>query len=295
MTELLITVGCPASGKTTWANELVHKSGGSWMRVNRDDLRLMLKGGRYEVGGPMEDIVTVAAHGAIRDALKRGINVVCDDTNATTKVRESLAKIAAEEGAAFAMKKMDASLKECIRRDVARERSVGEDVVRKIWQKIESSWGKDADVYASMHREQYIPDVTKPRAVIVDIDGTVALMNGRGPFEWHRVGEDLPNEPVISVVRALAASGYKIIFTSGRDAVCRQSTFRWLQVNVTMVFDLYMRPEQDSRNDSIIKAELFELFKDDYNVELVLDDRDSVVRLWRDMGFVCLQVAPGDF
>lgn len=57
-----------------------------------------------------------------------------------------------------------------------------------------------------------------------------------------------------------------------------------------------MRPEGDKRKDSIVKAELFDKhIKDNYAVDFVLDDRNQVVKMWRDMGLKCLQVAPGEF
>ncbi|MFI0480711.1 hypothetical protein [Actinomadura sp. 9N215] len=49
---------------------------------------------------------------------------------------------------------------------------------------------------------------------LVDIDETVAVRptapDVRGPFDWHRVGEDHPNWPVITGVRALHTAGHRI-------------------------------------------------------------------------------------
>ena len=57
-----------------------------------------------------------------------------------------------------------------------------------------------------------------------------------------------------------------------------------------------MRKTKDFRSDSIIKTEIYnEFIKDKYFVDLVLDDRDSVVKTWRDLGLLCLQVYYGDF
>ena len=51
-------------------------------------------------------------------------------------------------------------------------------------------------------------DTMTDRAVIVDIDGTLALRTGdRSPFDWHRVGEDTPNPPVIELVQLIHAAG----------------------------------------------------------------------------------------
>ncbi|MFC7644091.1 hypothetical protein ACFQX6_27630 [Streptosporangium lutulentum] len=49
---------------------------------------------------------------------------------------------------------------------------------------------------------------------IVDIDGTLALRGDRGPYDWDRVGEDLPNHPVVTIVKAL-------ILAAIRSRTCR--------------------------------------------------------------------------
>ncbi len=57
--------------------------------------------------------------------------------------------------------------------------------------------------------------------------------------------------------------------------------------------DLIMRKSGDFRSDVIIKPELIKPFAD--KIEILFDDRDGVVDMWRKMGYTCLQVAPGKF
>lgn len=137
---------------------------------------------------------------------------------------------------------------------------------------------------------------TLPKAIIVDIDGTLAKMNGRGPFEWDRVGEDSVNEPVKTVVNALSLSHYVIVF-SGRDRVCHNKTLQWLIESGIKFNELFMRPEGNNEKDCIIKRRLFDNHvKGNYNVRLVIDDRNQVVDMWRkDLGLTCFQVDYGDF
>lgn len=139
--------------------------------------------------------------------------------------------------------------------------------------------------------------------VIVDIDGTLALREGprpRRPYDWHRVGEDAPNRPVIATVEALAAAGHRIVFLSGRASVpgCREDTRDWLERHLDFdgEIELYMRAEGDHRRDAIVKRELFEAHLADRDILCVIDDRDQVVRMWRDeLKLPCFQVADGDF
>lgn len=138
-------------------------------------------------------------------------------------------------------------------------------------------------------------------AIIVDVDGTVALNNGRSPYDWSRVSEDLPNKPVIAVVEAMARTGVKVIFCSGRSEECRPDTEKWLAEHLSGIGcvgwgGLFMRKAGDYRQDFIVKAEILEReILPNYNVVVVFDDRDSVVKMWRQLGLTCLQVAPGKF
>lgn len=132
------------------------------------------------------------------------------------------------------------------------------------------------------------------KAIIVDIDGTLAKMNGRGPFEWDRVGEDKVNDPVRLMVNLYPG---KVIIFSGRDGVCRPETFTWLVKNHIRFDELFMRPEGNNEKDSIIKRRLFdEHIAGKYEIEFVLDDRNQVVDMWRkDLELTCFQVDYGDF
>ncbi|WP_024794424.1 phosphatase domain-containing protein [Tomitella biformata] len=135
-------------------------------------------------------------------------------------------------------------------------------------------------------------------AWIVDIDGTLALMGERGPFDWHRVGEDRPHLPVIIAVQALAAHPGvdAILAVSGRDGSSRGQTVQWLDAQGVPFDELHMREPGDFRPDEVVKEALYrERIEGRFRVLGVLDDRDKVVAMWRSIGLVCFQVAPGDF
>ncbi|MBD0673924.1 hypothetical protein [Streptomyces sp. CBMA156] len=151
----------------------------------------------------------------------------------------------------------------------------------------------------------------RPRAVIVDIDGTVAknvLSDGtmlRGHHEYSLVVRDLPNLPIIETVNALRDAGHQIIFCSGRPErddrgySVRAATRRWLGRHLGEWADdslLLMRGQGDRRLDHVVKRELFNThIRDTCDVLLALDDRDRVVALWRSLGIVCLHVGEGNF
>lgn len=141
-----------------------------------------------------------------------------------------------------------------------------------------------------------------PRAVLFDVDGTLALRDEADPnvrkfYDWDRVGEDLPNPAVIELARMVAASAdYVLIVISGRDEVCRWQTEMWLSAQTVEFAELFMRKHKDNRPDSVVKEELYrEHIEGRYDVVWICDDRDQVVKMWRGLGLTVLQCAYGDF
>ncbi|MDH2424781.1 hypothetical protein [Sphaerisporangium sp. TRM90804] len=133
---------------------------------------------------------------------------------------------------------------------------------------------------------------------LVDIDGTLALRGDRGPYDWDRVGEDLPNPPVVAVVQALLQAGHKVAYLSGRKEQCRYQTEVWLCANVGYWDDcegLWMRDDHDNRSDVQVKRGIYRKHFAHLDVFGVLDDRAGVVAMWRSLGLTVLQVAEGDF
>lgn len=143
---------------------------------------------------------------------------------------------------------------------------------------------------------------SKPRAVLVDVDGTLALRPDepgvRHWADWHRVGEDQPNPAVIELVQTIVVAGrHRIVVMSGRKEQCRRQTEMWLDAQGIDFVDLLMRGDHDDRGDDEVKADLYRRYvQPRYDVAFVIDDRDRVVRMWRDtFGLMVCQVADGNF
>lgn len=284
----VMTQGLPASGKSTWAEEMVLLApAGQAVRVNRDLIRTMLHVDRFD-GRKTEDLTLGARDDLITMAMARGVPlVISDDTNFDTKSCEKIFRGLCEAyGYSFEIHDFtDVPVKECIARDLKRARSVGKDVIMKMYRK-----------HLVDKPLAYEVDDNLEWAVLVDIDGTLAHMVDRGPFEWTRVGEDERDDIVHELVVGAKATGYRIIVMSGRDAVCRPETEAWLKIHDIEYDALHMRPEGSTITDSIVKAALFdEHVRGKYNVAYVLDDRNQVVDMWRSMGLKVLQVEEGDF
>lgn len=282
---LTITKGLPASGKSTWAKEEVRKSKGNTKRVNKDDLRDMIDAGGWSKAN--EKQILQVRDNIIRHYLSSGLSVIVDDTNLHPKHERTLESIADEFGASFEVKSfLDVPLAECIKRDLGRDKSVGERIIRGMYRD-----------FLVPEIEPYEPPANKPKAILCDIDGTLAhgIHVVRKPYEWDKVGLDTLDETVRDVLVKFSAD-HHIILMSGRDSICRQETIKWLIKHDVPYDELWMRRQDDSREDSLIKRELFDEFvKDNFSVRFVLDDRNRVVDMWRSMGLKVFQVAEGDF
>ena len=295
MKKILILKGLPASGKSTYAKELVEKQPGSWKRINKDDLRAMLDVSHHSKGN--EKFVLKARDWLITQALEAGKHVVVDDTNLAVKHEARIRDLAKNYATASGheiqvqVKFFDVPLEECIKRDLSRPNSVGEKAIRKMYKQFLQEGGDDRKV---VYMEQ---DKDLPKALICDLDGTLALMNGRNPFDASTCDEDLLNEPVYNVVKNHASLGYKVILLTGRHDTHKPQTLKWLEQHEVPYDMLVMRKAKDMRKDSIVKKEFFDNeIRGKFYVDFVLDDRNQVVDMWRkELGLACLQVNYGDF
>jgi hypothetical protein len=258
-----------------------------------------------------ETLITIAQHGAVDKALEAGMSVIVDDTNLFTRGVRNLMKIAGKHDVEVVFTDFtDVPLEECIRRDKLRRdqgqsnlsQAVGEEVIRNMHRRYILGRQLPLPIPDMMEFkvESYDNPEDLPSAIIVDIDGTLAKMNNRSPYEWNRVGEDSPVKSVIAAVRAAHAAGDKVLVMSGRDGSCFEITLTWLETNVLSIpgleEKLFMRTANDNRRDDLVKYELFnDNVRGKYHVRYVLDDRDQVVRMWRKLGLATFQVAPGNF
>lgn len=302
MSTLIITRGLPGSGKTYWATSWVAEDPHTRARVNRDDLRAMIHDGTF-IKGVTEPRILVARDAAISALLRKGVDVVCDDTNLAQRTARDLLKLARRAGADFVVEDFtSAPLELCVQRDSKRDLPVGEQVIRDMHTRYLR--GRQLPLPYPEEPSEGVGEVRlytakpgTPKAVLVDIDGTTALMCDRSPFDETRVHEDRPNQPIVSLIRNLYATLHEIVFVSGRTDACREATEKWLTANVNVPYTaLHMRKAGDGRADFKVKAELFDQhIRDHYDVAFVLDDRRQVVDMWRAMGLTVLQVADGDF
>lgn len=310
MIKVEMLVGIPGSGKSTYAKQVVSKAPNDWVRVNNDDLRAMMNGSVWSAD--YEKMITDARNYLIRDALKRGKNVIIDNLNLNKRHFDDVCKIAKSVNADIQVfeKVFYIEFDEAVARNAARTGAarVPDEVMKKWWKesggkqfkfykpRVEIFQERRGNLQSTAEAPAWIDGL--PEAVLCDLDGTLALIHGRSPYDASNCDiKDLPNVPVIETVMAHHRAGRYIIFCSGREDKYRPETERFIAKYCKgLPYQLFMRKTDDFRKDAIIKEEIYQgEIEGKFNVLCVLDDRDQVVEFWRSKGLTCFQVAPGNF
>lgn len=145
-------------------------------------------------------------------------------------------------------------------------------------------------------------NVERQKAIIVDVDGTFAILGNRNPFNAAKAHIlDEPNWPVITTVKLYKNAGYQIIFVTGRENKYHMQTVSFIEKYAGWTenkdYILFMREIGDRRKDAFYKTEIYNKhIKEQYDVLFALEDRNQMVDAYRnDMKIPCFQVAPGDF
>ena len=144
------------------------------------------------------------------------------------------------------------------------------------------------------------------KTIIFDVDGTIAdvehrrhFVNGNNDWDSFRAEtvNDTPVQWVCDIAKRFIAQGDQVAFFSARNESERDITEKqisdWIGDGHKGVF---LRPDGDFTPDDVFKSELADKFIDmGGEIDLIFDDRQKVVDMWRDKGFTVVQVADGDF
>jgi predicted kinase len=301
MIKVLVLRGIPGSGKSTWARAEIAKDPLNWVRVNNDDIRESLNGSVYSKD--YENIIKSVRTYIIEEAIKNNKNVIVDNLNISKTCFKDVCKIASRFNKDIIVEEkcFDVDLQTAIERDSKRQGKacVGEDVIKMWWKK---NGGKGFSNYYPLTFSQSKKAIIAPQAnssidnaIIVDLDGTLALIGNRSPYDAANCHLDLPNAPVVKTVQLYYENGYKVLFCSGRQRKDEEPTRKFIEKHFHGKYELFMRETKDQRSDDIVKEEIYvNNIKDKYNVFLVIDDRLSVCRKWFELGLPLFRVGDPD-
>jgi hypothetical protein len=144
----------------------------------------------------------------------------------------------------------------------------------------------------------------KRECIIIDVDGTLADIEHRRndllkDNDWEAFNSKIKLDRLNIWCREIIDSfkvKYNIVLVTGRMEEFKDDTVKWLNDNDVFYSNIYFRKNGDYRDDTIIKKELYEKnIMPNYSPLFVVDDRNKVVKMWRELGLVCLQCDYGDF
>lgn len=308
--KLQLTVGLPASGKSSYAkgragnDKTVH-------RYNYDDFRAMMFNNSYR-DVKSEAIVRLVCRNAVIESLISGFNVIVDNTALTESAQDSWRNLAREHHAKFEIVDFrHVSPEVCIARDRLRQ---GHDHV-------------SAPVIWNMALQSGLMKFDDRPIVIVDVDGTLANSDGiRSPYDEEKVHLDEPYPVVVQWVNNLVnwanycmycfheynvgdaayqdevkkclcetpspVPEYQVIIVSGRSTLCAVSTYNWLASRIQFSA-IFMRNRGDRRPDVQVKQEILNRILavvPKEQIKFVLDDRPKVIKMWKDNGLTVYPV-----
>jgi len=299
MKKLIMTYGLPASGKSTWAKEMIAKDP-TYKRVNKDELRKMVDYGKWSKDN--EKCIVEMRDSMIARLMELGYNIIVDDTNLHPKHGDRFKELVKLFNEArdyrpdfceyeFEVKSFtDVPLRTCLDRDKDRTKPVGAKVILGMYKQ----FLKKDDV-------KPVIDSTLPYCIICDLDGTLAIAKDRSMYSDNVENDDVCQYVLTTVATLMGtfSPDMKLFFFSGRKESARESTVGWLQNKCCIVpnmYELFMRENGDQRRDSVVKRELYDnhiLGK--YNVFAVFDDRPQVIReCWEVLGVNLFRCGTGE-
>lgn len=320
--KMIILVGLPGSGKSTFASHLISQSSERFARINYDEIRWFNQDGSpkdYQYSKDNEKLVKMEATDRANTYVTDGYDLVIDNTNLTESARNYWKEFARRRNMEVEVKHFNTDLDECIRRND----------LRTGWAKVPRAVIERMALFNNM--VTWSPD---REIVIVDADGTLFDLNHRKHFlsgvcdhcsgngkhymflgggselvrncsecagtgkvkrDYKSFFSNCGNDPIIIPVArwVQSLSDKYICIVSGRPVdLAGVDTVDSLNRNGISFDRIFMRASGDFRDDTIIKKEILDKIPRQ-QIKFAIDDRPKVVRMWRENGIKCYDVGLG--
>lgn len=296
-----ILIGISGSGKSTYAKGQWEKDPLNTVIVNRDKIRELLYGyteqNIYEYYSradlnKLEKEVSKYEDTLIRDSI--GKNIIIDATHLKREYLDRFRFWNKPIELVF----FDIDLELAITRDYARNRVVGKEIIERQYNQYISLKNSLKDKPINLLTRTIEQDTLLHNCIIFDLDGTLAHMTGRNPYDWKKVKGDSVDLPVSELYTLLNTeeNNTDVIICTGRDGSCEALSKEWLYENkLPHPSEFHIRKQGDMRPDWIIKEEMWRDISTRYNILFIVDDRQQVVDRARSLGIKVFQVEYHNF
>lgn len=297
--KLTVLIGISGSGKSTWAHKEWSKDPLNTLIVSRDSIRESMFGFsdktlkhyfNNEKLFSLEREVSKMCDTMIYEGLEKGKHVICDDNHL---------ELGAIEQYKFwnvltAVEVFNETLVQAIMKDRGRVKQFGDEAIKIQYSKFKQLIHDPRFNKLDFTPVELVNNSSKPRAVLFDIDGTLAHMHNRSPYDWKKVGEDTVDWDIAYIQNCLAftnASDSPTIFvTTARDGIAEFNTKKWLLDNGIKYDSFLIKEQGDLRSDWVVKEEMWRELVEDYYIVGCFEDSLSVVRRGRALGLKMFNV-----
>ena len=138
---LVILVGPPASGKSTWGKKFAQENNLTY--VSTDAIRAEI--GTGEGDQSVSRAAFVIARNRVSSALGTGKSAMIDATSVSRKARKDWINLGRGHGSFIVAVAFEVSREELLRRDAARERHVGPEIIDRFLHKYERPSEQEVD------------------------------------------------------------------------------------------------------------------------------------------------------
>lgn len=284
----IITVGCSASGKSSFARSIT-RDNDDWTEINRDNVRFNGKPkdwASYAFTDKNEGRVTGICNGMISRAAAEGKNIIISDTNLNAFRRGLLMDKLIELGFEVVIRLFDVPFGDLVERHTKMPSAVPMDRLHDQYRRFVCQF------------KGVVPYTIEEDATvgyICDLDGTLVDITGRDPYSTKHYHLDKPIAHVVKFVKALITSGAEVHFVSGRSEYGRQGTLEQLENVLGIAIhtkDLSLRAREDRRPDPVVKMEIFNnTLRQHRYAWTAIDDRLSVIEeCWSPMNIPVISV-----